>query len=276
MGKSCAECGADLIGKPSDALYCCISCASKSNARKRGAQHFDLQCPICGKSFRLSKSRYLSASKHYCSKKCMGASYRGSGGSGYKGTAVYGVCSVCGNSFTSYYNGAQYCSWACRKRGLQLSKEAMQVDVSCAYCGNAMKRDKRLLGKSGLSFCNTNCQHAYYKGNKHPSYKPDKKDINPLHIARVSPSVVAWRKIVFQRDHYTCQMCGYLNGSGMSVPLNAHHIYSFKYYPDRRTNVDNGITLCEHCHDMIRGKETLYEGIFEMLLGRCGGAQKQA
>ena len=55
-----------------------------------------------------------------------------------------------------------------------------------------------------------------------------------------------WRKRVFERDNYTCQIC-----SKQKCYLNAHHIKSFSGHPNLRLNVDNGITLCDACHELI-------------------------
>jgi hypothetical protein len=51
-----------------------------------------------------------------------------------------------------------------------------------------------------------------------------------------------WRLKVFQRDNYKCVKCG----SGGE--LNADHIKLFALYPELRTDLDNGQTLCISCH----------------------------
>ena len=53
-----------------------------------------------------------------------------------------------------------------------------------------------------------------------------------------------WRKKVFERDEYTCVNCS----ERASGKLNAHHIISYTKHPELRTNVSNGVTLCEPCH----------------------------
>lgn len=55
-----------------------------------------------------------------------------------------------------------------------------------------------------------------------------------------------WRTCVFERDDYTCQLCG-----SKGVYLNAHHKKSWAKYPKLRFKVSNGITLCTKCHAKI-------------------------
>lgn len=59
-----------------------------------------------------------------------------------------------------------------------------------------------------------------------------------------------WRQTVYERDNYTCQHCGDDKGGN----LNAHHKMSWSDYPELRYVVDNGITLCEKCHEKIHDK----------------------
>ena len=61
--------------------------------------------------------------------------------------------------------------------------------------------------------------------------------------ARRSKIYNQWRIKVFNRDNYTCQVCG-LRGKG----IQAHHIKSWKNYPEERLDVSNGVTLCKECH----------------------------
>lgn len=55
-----------------------------------------------------------------------------------------------------------------------------------------------------------------------------------------------WRKAVYQRDGFECQACGAHGGD-----LNAHHLAAYDAAPERRFDVDNGVTLCPNCHTMF-------------------------
>lgn len=52
-----------------------------------------------------------------------------------------------------------------------------------------------------------------------------------------------WRKTVFERDDYTCQICKIRGGI-----LHADHLKRWKDHPNSRYDVNNGRTLCAICH----------------------------
>ena len=58
-----------------------------------------------------------------------------------------------------------------------------------------------------------------------------------------------WRMDVFVRDKFTCVSCGQVGRK-----LHSHHILSFVKYPALRTEIKNGVTLCESCHCVIHGR----------------------
>ena len=51
-----------------------------------------------------------------------------------------------------------------------------------------------------------------------------------------------WHKAVLDRDNRTCQICG------SKKHLVAHHICDASHFPDKRFDVNNGVTLCRLCH----------------------------
>lgn len=59
-----------------------------------------------------------------------------------------------------------------------------------------------------------------------------------------------WRTAVFSRDNYTCQICGKRGGK-----LNAHHASRYSRDIEHRTDIENGITLCEKCHKELHHRE---------------------
>lgn len=85
-----------------------------------------------------------------------------------------------------------------------------------------------------------------FRGDKNPMWKggvtPETTKI------RTSREYDEWRTLVFRRDNYTCQKCGAHSGAGHAVALAAHHMDCFADFPEKRLDVDNGITLCKECH----------------------------
>jgi len=60
---------------------------------------------------------------------------------------------------------------------------------------------------------------------------------------RTSIEYKNWRRKVFERDNYTCQVCQKRGGN-----IFAHHKKDFASYQHLRFKVLNGITLCLLCH----------------------------
>lgn len=84
-------------------------------------------------------------------------------------------------------------------------------------------------------------------GEKSHNWRGGTTPINKL--LRMNKNYIKWRTSVFERDNYTCQCCG-----KRGAKLNAHHILNFSDHVELRYNIDNGITLCEDCHDVtIKG-----------------------
>lgn len=86
--------------------------------------------------------------------------------------------------------------------------------------------------------------HWNYQGGITPENK----------VIRNSEKIKYWRKDVFERDNYTCRKCNQKGGV-----LNAHHIKRFSDYPELRTELSNGITLCVECHKIEHKKPTKNE-----------------
>jgi HNH endonuclease len=87
-------------------------------------------------------------------------------------------------------------------------------------------------------------------GSNHPKWKGG---ITPANVKlRNSEAYGQWRLAVYVRDEFTCVVCGQVGGK-----LQAHHIKSWAEHPELRFSVDNGVTVCKHCH-----KEVLHGGAF--------------
>lgn len=107
-----------------------------------------------------------------------------------------------------------------------------------------------------------NEKRVWPKGKDHPNWKGSASE---MILAREGKEGKEWRKRVFQRDGYLCQIC--LDKTHNK--LQAHHFYSFSAYPKLRYNINNGITLCEQCHS------NHYKGSFHQIYGTHNNTPEQ-
>ena len=66
-------------------------------------------------------------------------------------------------------------------------------------------------------------------------------------LAEYSTRRAKWSKDVRELDRYTCQHCGFQKEKG----LNAHHIKDWDNFIELRYVLENGLTLCNHCHRIL-------------------------
>lgn len=89
--------------------------------------------------------------------------------------------------------------------------------------------------------CNNNiCCHA--RGEKHYRWNPNLTDDERYKERKSDFEYRIFIKNVLKRDNYTCQCCG------IRANLVVHHKDGYNWNKDRRTDLDNGITLCQNCH----------------------------
>ena len=85
-------------------------------------------------------------------------------------------------------------------------------------------------------------------GSNNPMWDPNKTDEErerEINHSRRFPGYKDFRRKVYERDNFTCKICGDNKGGNLVV----HHINGFKWDVKNRLEVDNGITLCTLCHN---------------------------
>lgn len=107
------------------------------------------------------------------------------------------------------------------------------------------------------------CRYCYLDSNigeNHHSWKFDKTQ-EERETERKYLDYIVWRKNIFIHDNYTCQIC-----KQYGCQLCAHHLNGYHWCHEGRTDINNGITLCDKCHSVfhkIFGKKNNTKEQFE-------------
>ena len=191
-----------------------------------------------------------------------------------KTTRKYWICKCkCGNIVSvpgSRLRNGEIVSCGCKKRefkditgqrfGRLVALERVQQDGKWKWkcqcdCGNICYVGLDALGRSTNS---CGCLHdestrevnnrpdTYFKTHKgklHPRYNHNLTDEEREKRRLSDPDYENWRNQVKQNANYTCDCCGKRGGE-----LHSHHLYSYSKHKDLRTDINNGVCLCEQCH----------------------------
>ena len=102
-------------------------------------------------------------------------------------------------------------------------------------------------------------------GPEHHSWKIDRSELQRYgddNLDRRSSAYRDWRLTVYKRDNFKCK----INNQDCSGKIQAHHILSWKDYPELRYETNNGITLCHAHHPRRRAEEKRLIPVFSELV----------
>lgn len=253
--KGCKLLSTEYINKDTKLLIQC-SCGKEFKKSLHNFRQGQCQCKECGIKKR-SKERSLSYEE-------VRDYINGRNGNGctlisteyINNTTPLTIKCSCGKifhkSFTKFKDrGQKQCS-ECGYNKISGENNVAYVErfiIQCSHCGKYLPpMTKARINVTPTHFCCPECQNSYwskhYSGENNPNWNSDLTDKERTQN-RKYPEYNQWRKEVYEHDNHTCKCCG-IEGNGSN--LNAHHIYSYDIHEDLRTNVYNGITLCEDCH----------------------------
>ena len=156
-----------------------------------------------------------------------------------------------GNCLTTKYSDVAK-DWHINKNGELKPTDVvygstLKVWFKCHKCGYEWKSSivDRTTGGHGCD----KCFRESISGENHYRWRHDLTEEDREGI-RNSTENEYFRKDVYERDNYTCQICEDSTGGN----LNAHHLNSWNWAKEERLNLDNAITLCEECHKLFHSK----------------------
>lgn len=211
--------------------------------QKQRKSNNKLTCVECDKKFSSAKPN-----TKYCSYECMGKS---------KQRTVTLICKECQSEYQkipSLQHISKFCSIKCRN---EHDKHAMlgkknhnynRIETKCDGCNSTIKVIPFDFERLKHNFCSFECYKEnigrFKTGPNNYNYNPS-ISMEERIIGRMYTEYGMWRKKVYERDSYSCKLCG----NSTSGNLNAHHLDGYNWCKDKRTDINNGVTLCTQCHN---------------------------
>jgi len=143
-----------------------------------------------------------------------------------------------------------------------------EVKLHCTLCNKEYYRERCKVARS--RFCSAACKAKFHhSGEKH--WKWNGGSNNSRDKLKRSEEYRKWRLKVFQRDWFTCRMCGHRSVKSKAhgdktSDIHAHHIIAISDNIRLCLKEGNGITLCVKCHRKTYGKEKLFATEFKEIL----------
>jgi len=167
------------------------------------------------------------------------------------------TCENCGKVFKTHFKEQQCCSRECsnefiiktekRKNEKHWNWSGGGLFLKCEWCGKKASKKKHQAEKNIYNYCSRQCngKHAEFigrfVGENSTSYNPELTE-EDREDRRKKPEHKKWTKEVYKKDNFACVICGTKRN------LQAHHIDGYNWCKEKRTDVNNGATLCKEHH----------------------------
>lgn len=244
--KVCKSCGkekplSDFYKKRNSFEGSCKKCKEE----KRRNRHKKV-CKFCQKEFTTGDKNAI-----YCSNSCHGKD---------RSKQVSFKCDYCGKYHSdkkSHYDNKinHFCSTECMHKFQSINWKGEnsplynRIKCTCDNCGKEIYIVPSQYIKNQNNFCSVECMGKWRIGRFCGENSPRWNNNISSHEREIGRKIVGYNdfiKAVYKRDNYQCVCCGQ-KGNGSN--LNAHHLDGYNWCKDKRTDVNNGVTLCKECHE---------------------------
>jgi hypothetical protein len=139
--------------------------------------------------------------------------------------------------------------------GKQIKKGRPRWDCKCE-CGNIVNIDAGDLKSGKIKSCKclqkelaSSRRKMNQLGENNSCYNPlltDEDRISRRHVKGYKE----WSFAIKKKFNFTCEICKDNKGGN----LISHHLYSYMKFKEFRLNIENGVCLCESCHNEFHNK----------------------
>src|SRR3990167_6794249 len=249
-----------------------------------------ITCKICRKDFYVSPSRKNTAS--FCSQKCKGKFQIGQiltekqllalkiGQGLNKKPKAKRECKFCGNHFEVWFSilnrkeRGNYCSKLCSQKS-RIGRVSPKKGIKLPHLSGKNNSNWKGGWKNNLPKCLdckiglknmyakrcAKCHSANITGKNHYLWIEDRNLLKKSDTRRTT-AYSEWRINVYKRDKFKCRIAD----NNCKGRIEAHHILSWKNYPELRYEINNGITLCRFHHPRKRADEINLSPYFQELV----------
>ena len=213
--------------------------------KKNSASRIQYQCDKCGLIKETPYSAFNRSNDCYCHKCKLGISGEERVDESIIGKRFNRLV-VLERSYRKNDRWYWLCQCDCGNKHNVISKDLKNGNVGSCKC---LQRERKIEGVRSSNKERVGPKHHAWNHNLTEEQRSLRQH-QKFMLKRTSRSC-------FERDRFRCVICD------SNKNIHAHHLNSWKYFPEDRLNVDNLTTLCDPCHKqyhkLVKLKDTTKE-----------------